>query len=139
MDENFFMYYEDVDLCFRIHKAGWRIVFVPDSLITHLGGRSEAKKGNPSPMIRAKIRFINYNSIMIFFRKHRSKLGTSLFSLIFKPAVIIKDISNLITCLISYIFSILTFNRKRQTKSLAKIAISAVFLARYSFRFLFKT
>jgi GT2 family glycosyltransferase len=39
-DEQFFYYYEDMDLCRRIWRAGSTILFTPDSTITHLGGQS---------------------------------------------------------------------------------------------------
>jgi len=39
-DDKFFMYFEDVDLCARIQRAGWRIVYAPSSAITHTGGHS---------------------------------------------------------------------------------------------------
>jgi GT2 family glycosyltransferase len=39
-DEQFFYYYEDMDLCRRIWEAGYSIVFTPEMAITHLGGQS---------------------------------------------------------------------------------------------------
>jgi N-acetylglucosaminyl-diphospho-decaprenol L-rhamnosyltransferase len=39
-DEGFFMYFEDVDLAFRLRKLGWRAVFVPSSVIVHSGAHS---------------------------------------------------------------------------------------------------
>lgn len=39
-DERFFYYCEDVDLCHRVWKAGYLIIYVPDVTITHLGGQS---------------------------------------------------------------------------------------------------
>lgn len=39
-DESFFMYGEDIDLCFKIKKAGWRIVFVEKAKIIHYGEKS---------------------------------------------------------------------------------------------------
>jgi len=39
-DERFFYYYEDVDLCHRVWKAGFPIIYTPDVTITHLGGQS---------------------------------------------------------------------------------------------------
>lgn len=39
-DENFFMYFEDIDLCTRIRKAGWEIHYLSDINIVHYGGRS---------------------------------------------------------------------------------------------------
>jgi len=39
-DRAFFMYYEDLDLCERVRRAGWRILFVPDAVVEHLGSAS---------------------------------------------------------------------------------------------------
>jgi hypothetical protein len=39
-DDQFFYYYEDVDLCRRIWQAGYTILFTPKMSITHLGGQS---------------------------------------------------------------------------------------------------
>jgi GT2 family glycosyltransferase len=39
-DEQFFYYYEDMDLCRRIWQAGYAILYTPDATITHLGGQS---------------------------------------------------------------------------------------------------
>ena len=40
----YFMYVEDVDLCWRAHQAGWGVVFVPDADVTHLQGVSTARR-----------------------------------------------------------------------------------------------
>jgi len=34
-DEDFFAYYEDVDLSFRAQLAGWKVAFVPDAVVYH--------------------------------------------------------------------------------------------------------
>jgi N-acetylglucosaminyl-diphospho-decaprenol L-rhamnosyltransferase len=39
-DEGYFMFVEDVDLCFRAKKQGWRSLFVPEASLTHLGAHS---------------------------------------------------------------------------------------------------
>jgi len=39
-DPSYFMYFEDLDLCERIGKAGWRNIYVPDAVIAHIGGLS---------------------------------------------------------------------------------------------------
>jgi N-acetylglucosaminyl-diphospho-decaprenol L-rhamnosyltransferase len=39
-DEGFFMYSEELDLCRRIKRAGWRIVYAPEALVIHYEGRS---------------------------------------------------------------------------------------------------
>jgi GT2 family glycosyltransferase len=42
-DERFFMYGDDLDLCIRVERAGWRIVYDGRVAITHLKGTSVAK------------------------------------------------------------------------------------------------
>jgi N-acetylglucosaminyl-diphospho-decaprenol L-rhamnosyltransferase len=37
-DEAYFMYGEDVDLCWRAHMAGWGVAYVPSATVTHRGG-----------------------------------------------------------------------------------------------------
>lgn len=37
-DARYFCYFEDVDLCFRLRLAGWRIVQSPDAVVAHVGG-----------------------------------------------------------------------------------------------------
>lgn len=39
-DDEFFMYFEDVDLGYRLGRAGWRNVFVPNATVQHEGGHS---------------------------------------------------------------------------------------------------
>jgi hypothetical protein len=42
-DESFFMYAEDVDLCYRISKSGWKIYYLADVAIFHHSGASSGK------------------------------------------------------------------------------------------------
>lgn len=44
MDENYFLYYEEVDYCWRAKKAGWDIWYVPESRVCHLEGASTGIK-----------------------------------------------------------------------------------------------
>jgi N-acetylglucosaminyl-diphospho-decaprenol L-rhamnosyltransferase len=43
-DEGYFMFLEDVDLCFRLKRAGWRSLYVPSAEIMHSGGHSTKKR-----------------------------------------------------------------------------------------------
>ena len=62
-DEAFFMYGEDLDLCFRLKAAGWRIVYVPQAVVLHYKGQSSRQRS--SAMIREF-----HRSMWIFFNKH---------------------------------------------------------------------
>jgi GT2 family glycosyltransferase len=62
-DEDFFLYFEDTELGFRLAKAGYRSVIVPDAKIIHLAGRSTTEVPKmESVRTREKSRFL-------FFRK----------------------------------------------------------------------
>jgi N-acetylglucosaminyl-diphospho-decaprenol L-rhamnosyltransferase len=50
-DASYFMYFEDVDLCDRLGRAGWASVYVPQAVVVHSGGH--ATKRSPRPMLRA--------------------------------------------------------------------------------------
>jgi N-acetylglucosaminyl-diphospho-decaprenol L-rhamnosyltransferase len=50
-DPQYFMYFEDVDLCDRLGRAGWSSVYVPSSVVEHTGGH--ATKRSPAAMQRA--------------------------------------------------------------------------------------
>jgi GT2 family glycosyltransferase len=40
LDERFFMYAEDIDWCFRVKRAGWKVVYMPNALVFHRGHAS---------------------------------------------------------------------------------------------------
>jgi GT2 family glycosyltransferase len=63
-DERFFMFNEEVDLCYRARAAGWNVVFWPGAEFTHVGGASTAPIG--PRMYREQLR-----SHLLFLDKHR--------------------------------------------------------------------
>lgn len=42
-DSNFFMYYEDVDVCWRTRKIGYKVMYVPTSIVRHVGSSPNKK------------------------------------------------------------------------------------------------
>ena len=50
-DPKYFMYFEDVDLCDRLARAGWTSVYVPSAVVEHTGGH--ATRREPASMQRA--------------------------------------------------------------------------------------
>jgi GT2 family glycosyltransferase len=66
MDESFFFYYEETDWCYRFAKAGWKALFNPEAVITHIGGG-----GQSSAKARQKTFVQLQKSCMIYFRKNK--------------------------------------------------------------------
>ncbi len=64
-DEEYFMYGEDIDLSYRIKKAGWRIVYTPKTKVIHYKGES-TKKSDFSVITNF------YSTMLVFVRKHFS-------------------------------------------------------------------
>ena len=65
MDENFFMYAEEADWCYRFHKSGWQVYFTPDAEIIHLGGQS-SKQVKPKMILQLRA------GTLQFIKKHHS-------------------------------------------------------------------
>ena len=42
-DERYFMYFDEVDLCYRVKKAGWKIKFFPQACVTHHWAQSTSQ------------------------------------------------------------------------------------------------
>lgn len=66
LDETFFMYGEDIDLCYRIKKAGWKIVYFGKSKIIHYKGASSKKQ-------KSKLIYEFYRAMYIYYKKHLAK------------------------------------------------------------------
>ncbi len=39
-DQKYFLYYEDDDMCLSMRRHGWKLLLVPDAVVTHIGGGS---------------------------------------------------------------------------------------------------
>lgn len=64
IDPKFFMYCEDVDLCFRTWKHGMKVVYVPSAVVTHAIGRSTDRIAN-----KMIVRF--HRSMFRFYMKNQ--------------------------------------------------------------------
>ena len=66
LDEEFFIYSEDVDLCHRLQQASWKLYWVPQAQVIHYGGQSTRQ-------VASEMFIKLYQGKLLFFRKHHGK------------------------------------------------------------------
>ena len=113
LDEDFFMYGEDIDLSYRVLKGGYHNYYLPVDIL-HYKGESTQK---------SSFRYVHvfYEAMLIFFRKHYSGM-TFLLSLPIKTAIYAKALMALVGML-----------SERMRKSLGFFAPSAEGAQHYVF------
>ena len=78
MDERFFLYFEDIDWCYRMKNQGWSVFYVPQSVMIHRFERASAKSVFRKPFIIHLLSMLRYaekwNRIFYFLRRHRGAL-----------------------------------------------------------------
>ncbi len=75
LDERYYIYSEEVDLCLRLRRAGWRLVWLPGAQVVHYGGQSTRQASAPM--------FLHlYHSKVLYFRKHRGRLAAGVYKAI---------------------------------------------------------
>ncbi len=75
LDEAYFMYTEEVDLCYRLAQQGWSLYWVPTAQIVHFGGQSTRQ-------VAQKMFIELYRSKLTFFRKTRGRWGSLVYKLL---------------------------------------------------------
>lgn len=73
LDEDYFTYFEDVDICRRAHDTGWEVWYAPQSQVIHLEG---ASSGIGSGLIKRRPRFW-FQARRRFYLKHYGKAGAA--------------------------------------------------------------
>lgn len=75
LDPSFFMYSEEVDLCYRLRREGWQVYWLPTSKVIHHGGQS-------TKIVAGQMFLELYRSKIIFIRKHYGWLSVVAYKLI---------------------------------------------------------
>ncbi|MDZ4171879.1 MAG: glycosyltransferase family 2 protein [Methanobacteriaceae archaeon] len=78
LDENFFMYGEDIDWCYRIKEAGWQIMYLGSAKIIHYKGSSSQKQ-------KSRLIYEFHRAMYIFYNNHykqENSIITTLFTYI---------------------------------------------------------
>jgi hypothetical protein len=82
-DEDYFIYTEEVDLCYRLNRAGWGLCWVPEAKVVHHEGRS-TQQANEEMFLRL------YQTKILFFRKRYGLLSSWIYKLILFAAAVLR-------------------------------------------------
>ena len=72
LDEDFYMYGEDVDWCYRLRRAGWQVWYDSHTYIIHLGSQS-------TRLVQEEMGLERFRSRHALFRKHRGPLYAGIY------------------------------------------------------------
>ncbi len=88
LDEQFFMYGEDIDWAYRIKEKGWEIWFNPEVSITHF--KKQSGRSNQNPALRKKTQRYFYETMFLFYKKHYAHRYGLLTQLLVESVVRLK-------------------------------------------------
>lgn len=83
LDEDYFIYSEEIDLCYRIQQAGWTLYWVPQARIIHYGGQSTRQ-------VASEMFLRLYEGKVLYFQKHYSWLTVQGYKLILLVASMLR-------------------------------------------------
>lgn len=83
LDEDYFMYGEDIDLSYRITQAGYKNYYYPKTRIIHYKGESTKKSS-------INYVFVFYRAMQIFAKKHFSQKNATLFNIMIDIAIYLR-------------------------------------------------
>jgi hypothetical protein len=107
LDEDYFLFLEETDWCYRMKRAGWKIYHVPQAEVYHLQGKSaEADKK------RAKVEY--FRSRYHFFKKHRG--GFQFFILLI--GLVIKLVIEMVLTGVACFFTFFSLRKWRRRLSI---------------------
>ena len=81
LDEGYFIYSEEVDLCHRLRQAGWGLYWVPQAQVVHYGGQS-------TKQVAADMFLQLYGGKIRYFRKHYGQPATWVYKSILGAATL---------------------------------------------------
>lgn len=83
MDERFFLYFEDVDWCYRMKQKGWKVYYHPKSVVIHGYARASAQSVVNRSFVAHLASLVRYyekwNFVLYFLKKYREIIKIGLF------------------------------------------------------------
>ena len=105
-DPAYFLYYEEVDHCYAVKKAGWKVTYFAETSVVHIGGESAKSVGKVTSSGR-QLNKLSVESELIYFRKNYGVLTCVLQISLILLSDIIRSLKNILKLRIS---NFLTFS-----------------------------
>jgi GT2 family glycosyltransferase len=87
-DESFFGWYDETDLCWRLHRLGYKVLFVPESVIYHMGSASSSDRSS-----KRKLKMKKFSEFHYYKNKLRMLIKNQFgISLVFSVLVYFVDL-----------------------------------------------
>lgn len=83
LDEDYFMYGEDLDWAYRIKARGWQVYYYPEARVTHIKGGSGGRR-----KVRIIVEF--YRAMYLFYRKHYAKHSPLSLNLLVYAGIVLR-------------------------------------------------
>lgn len=94
LDDQYFMYTEEVDLCYRLTQAGWGLWYLPQAVVTHFGEAS-------SKQVKEEMYIQLYRSKVQFYRKFGGQSTVNVYKILLALAYLPRLIGAELTHIIS--------------------------------------
>ena len=117
LDDDYFLYSEEKDWCFRIWQSGHKVYFLPEARVIHYGGQSATQTR------RRSVREL-YRSLMLFVEKHYSPSYANLLKSILLAGIPLKLTFNLVR---SFVFGNRRYQARSKTLGLLDVLVEYVF------------
>ena len=93
MDESYFLYYEEVDLCLRARRAGWSCWYEPASRVVHLVGKSSGVTSRTQPKRRPAYWF---DSRRRYFVQNHGRVYAALVDLVWSGGYLVRRLKEIL-------------------------------------------
>lgn len=93
LDERYFMYSEEMDLCYRLRQAGWKVRYFPSPRAVHIWGGS-SRRVPQQTFLRL------FRSRVMFFRKHYGRLNAVAYQLLLFFSSLVRTVMGRLVLLI---------------------------------------
>ena len=103
LNEDYFLFLEETDWCYRMKQASWKVYHVPQAEIIH----SQGKTAN---FVKEKAKIEYYRSLYLFFEKHRGDIQ----SMILKTLLFIRFSMDFIIAVLSCLFTLFMQERSKR-------------------------